>query len=106
MNDPEKSADVKEAVKKGGKEILFGFSKAGMVFTKRVAEGALSAQLAQNQETDTIEKIKAASSELGRAVIKGVVEGATETFEGILTGVGTVSEALNKKKSADTDEIE
>lgn len=90
-----------QAARQGGKEILFGLSKAGLMFTKRLAEGALNAQLAQAHEESTTEKIRAVGSELGRAFVKGALEGATETLSGFISGVNTFSHEMTKHRDSE-----
>ncbi len=101
----DKNSEIRKATKKGGKEILTGISRGGMLFTKRVAEGALNAQTAKSNEKETFDKVKAAGNELGKAIIKGAIEGAAETLHGIRAGVTTISDAINKgKRLNDEDE--
>ncbi len=104
---PQKDDIVINAAKKGGKELLAGFSKASLLFTKRMAEGAFNAQIAQSQATETTDKIKVAGSELGRAFVRGAIEGASETLSGIINGVNAFSKEVNKNKSdGDLDALE
>jgi hypothetical protein len=104
-NAPTDNTDeLKAAAKKGGKEILSGFSKGGMVLTKRIAEGALRAELAQSNTTDTLEKIKVAGSEMGKAIVKGTIEGASETLSGVREGFSTIVNAMSKSQDQNDDD--
>ena len=91
-----------QAAKKSGKGILAGLGKASMVFTKRMAEGAFNAQLAQSQEVETSQKIKVAGSELGKALLRGAVEGGSIGMSSIIDGVNQFSKEL--ASHADTEE--
>ena len=85
-----------EAAKKSGKEILAGLGKASMVFTKRMAEGAFNAQVAQSQEEETSQKIKVASTEIGKAILRGAVEGGSLGMSSIIDGVNQFSREISK----------
>jgi hypothetical protein len=104
--DKEKEEAVINAAKKGGKELLTGLSKAGLHFTKRMAEGAFNAQMATQQHEETGDKLKAAGGELGRAFIKGAIEGASETLSGVILGVNAFSQEMSKTQETDNQTID
>lgn len=94
MSTPED--EIKEIAKQGGKKILEGIAKGGILFTKRIAEGITNATIAQSGEEDTLEKVKAVGTQLGKAVIKGTIESSKAVPE-IIDGVSDVADAINKK---------
>ncbi len=100
---PSKDDIMIDAAKKSGKEILSGLGKASMVFTKRMAEGAFNAQMAQAQQEETSQKIKVAGSELGKALLKGAVEGGSIGMSSILEGVNQFSKEMAKYSPPEED---
>ena len=42
--------------------------------------------------------------EMGKAVLKGLQEGANESLQGILSGFNTITSALSKKKKQNFDD--
>ena len=96
-----------DAAKKSGKQILSGLGKASMLFTKRMAEGAFNAQIKQSQEEETSKKLKVAGEELGKAFLKGAVEGGSVGMTTLIDGVNTFTKEVAKHsnpKSKDDDE--
>lgn len=93
----EHEEDFGDATKKAGKKILEGMTKGGIIFTKRVAEGTFNAKIRQTEADETIDKIKIAGSEMGKALVKGGVESVQKSVPDILEGVNTLAKAINKK---------
>ena len=92
--------DFSEVSKRAGKKILEGITKGGIIFTKRVAEGTFNAKIRQNESEETIDKIRIAGSEMGKAVVKGTVESVQKSAPDIIEGVNTLAKAFNKKYKA------
>ena len=92
-----------DAAKKSGKQILAGLGKAGMLFTKRMAEGAFNAQVMQSKEEETTEKLKVAGRELGKAFIRGAVEGGSVGMSTLIEGVGIFSKEMAKYQPEDEE---
>ena len=95
MSDSEDN--FSEVSKRAGKKILEGITKGGIIFTKRVAEGTFNAKIRQSESEETIDKIRIAGSEMGKAVVKGTVESVQKSAPDILEGVNTLAKAFNKK---------
>jgi hypothetical protein len=89
--------DFGESTKKAGKKILAGMTKGGIIFTKRVAEGTFNAKIRQTEADETIDKIKIAGSEMGKAIVKGTVESVQKSAPEIIEGVSALAKAFNKK---------
>lgn len=88
--------EIKEIAKQGGKKILDGIAKGGILFTKRIAEGITNATIAQSGIEDNIEKVKAAGTQMGKAVIKGTID-SSKAVPDIIDGVSDVADAISKK---------
>ena len=100
---PSKDKAMLEAAKKGGKEMIEGFGKAGLMFTKRMAEGAFNAQIAQSDKEQTMEKLKAAGNEIGKALLRGAIEGANESLTGVIKGVSAFNQEMAKYDDEESD---
>ena len=105
-DDPPEDKDeiLMDAAKKSGKQILTGFGKASMLFTKRVAEGAFNAQMKQSMEEETSAKLKVAGEEIGKAIIRGAVEGGSVGVTTILEGVNTFTKEMARHSKKDDDD--
>ncbi|MDH5401153.1 MAG: hypothetical protein OEY49_01570 [Candidatus Heimdallarchaeota archaeon] len=103
-NEDNSDEEIVDTLKKSGKELLQGVAKGGALFSKRVAEGVFNAQIAQSNEDTTGKKISIVSQELGKAIVKGVMEGANETFVGVKASLEHLSKIKPKDTSEKTDE--
>jgi len=101
---PTKEDVMIDAAKKSGKQILTGLSKASILFTKRMAEGAFNAQMKQSQESETSNKLKVAGQELGKAFLRGAMEGGTVGMSTLVEGVGTFTKEMAKYHPDEQDE--
>lgn len=103
---PSKEDIMFDAAKKSSKQILAGLGKAGMLFTKRMAEGAFNAQIRQSQEEETSDRLKAAGQELGKAFLKAAVEGGSVGMTSLVEGVGTFTKEMAKYSDNQTNREE
>jgi len=105
----EDTDDLKTATKKGGSEILSGLSKARDILKQHIGEGLQASQDATKGIDDETEKAIIASSEMGKAIVKGVKKGASASLFSIISGASKIAKAVensleDKPKRGNSDD--
>ncbi len=91
------SDNFKYKTKEGSKKIIEGVLKGGLLFSKRVADGLVNANVKGQMTEEPLDKLKVVGVELGKGIAKGFVEATVRSASEVIEGVVTITDAVITK---------